>query len=580
MKVDQINVFNRVGILTKLIILSIIPVIAIAFMYYYSADVMNRTTNKLKSALYDEAYQGVGEILNADRDLYQSYIGFLFLGTTQVNNPVEMVHENIAQVHDRVGRSKQIYDSNRSFFEGITSEDNQSIFDYYNEFDVRFAEYVAIVEQTIQSGGTSAAVLSNATGVFELAREQLNAIQDLVEIATVQTIDEQMAEKEAALSVSLIIMIAIAMLTFTLAALIVRSISQSLRQVVSRSERIAEGELAGEELHVRTNDMIGKLALSSNHMKRELTGVIGRIKAESEQLAATAEELSVSSEETARSTEQITLTIQEIASGTEQQVTAVEQSRMVAVDMADWVRKISENVERTAQSSQQAATIASDGNATVEQAISRMRLLDGKVRHAAEIMEQLETKSQHIDEILGMLNEISGQTNLLALNASIEAAKAGEHGRGFGVVAIEVRKLAERSQASSGDIQALIQEVQVEIARLAQSLADGLSAAEEGMHAVDVTGQAFRSIVGSIDEVADQMSAVSERSVQIQQGTGQMVDAMERVALLTEQFAGNTQTVAAASEEQNAAMEEIGSASQVLARMAEDLLQAVSKFKL
>jgi methyl-accepting chemotaxis protein len=579
MKYSTIHVFNRIGILTKLGLLLILPAIAIAASNYYSARTLEHVSSKLITAIYDEAYQGVELILNADRDLYQSYIGYLMLGTTQMEDPAAEIDENVVQVQERAAGSRAIYEQNTEVYGAFKSSEGLTMFEHYDEFDKNFANYIRLIEQAKQEGGTNQNTFAAVSVVFEEARSQLNAIQEIVEETAVETINTQQAEKSKSVRVAMTITFIVIVVLLLLGYGVARSIRQMLEQVSRRSELVASGDLAGEDLPIYTRDSIGKLAAASNHMRRELAAVVSRIKTESEQLAATSEQLSVSSEETARSAEQIALSMQEVAIGTERQVLAVERSRQTALDMAALMDAISTNVDQTAQASQQAAAIASTGNATVEEAVAKMRLIDSKVRHAAEISGYLEIKSQRIDEILGLLSEISNQTNLLALNASIEAAKAGEHGRGFAVVAVEVRKLAERSQASSNDIQSLIHEVQLEIARLSKSMQEGLNAAGEGLLSVDETGQAFRSIVQSIDEVALQMDEVTNRSAQIQQGTGDMVAAMEEVSSLTEQFAGNTQTVAAASEEQNAAMEEIGSASQLLAKMAEDLLQAVGKFK-
>jgi methyl-accepting chemotaxis protein len=206
--------------------------------------------------------------------------------------------------------------------------------------------------------------------------------------------------------------------------------------------------------------------------------------------------------------------------------------------------------------------------------------MSDKVKLSSQVVNVLGEKSMEIEEIVALITEIANQTNLLALNAAIEAARAGEQGRGFAVVADEVRKLAERSNTAAGKIGTIITEIQQETGKAVKAMEDGTAAVSTGMLLMKNTGEAFVEILEMVEIVSRQAQEVSVIVEETNHLTKSMADRLDKISDVTQQSVGNTQQVAAAAEEQNATMEEIAAAADMLSKMAEELQESVTVFKL
>ncbi|AKM17732.1 H1 [[Flavobacterium] thermophilum] len=195
-------------------------------------------------------------------------------------------------------------------------------------------------------------------------------------------------------------------------------------------------------------------------------------------------------------------------------------------------------------------------------------------------VKSLEKRSEEIEKILDVISTIADQTNLLALNAAIEAARAGEHGKGFAVVADEVRKLAEQSQSSTKQIEELIGKIQQSTTEVVRYMSRVTENIEGGLHISTQTAQRFLQIVQNMKEVAPQIEEISAIAEQISAGTQQVTASAHQLAGIARENAATSEEVAASAEEQLASMEEITSSSQMLAKMAEDLRTSVQRFTL
>ena len=356
-------------------------------------------------------------------------------------------------------------------------------------------------------------------------------------------------------------------------------IVQPIKIVCDHANEIANGNLAVDKINITTQDEMGDLANSFNAMIKDLRKLVSSISQSAEQLAASSEELTASAEQSSQVTNQIAIAIQEVAGGAENQVNAVGEASIVIDQMSTGIRKVALNANAVSAITEKTSTAAEDGSKSIATAISQMVSIERSVINSVNVVERLGDRSKEIGQIVDVISGIAGQTNLLALNAAIEAARAGEQGRGFAVVAEEVRKLAEQSQGAAKQIANLIGEIQNDIDQAVTVMHEGTEEVKIGMKVVSYTGENFNNIMTLVNEVSRQVKEISVAIERLESGSEQVVFSVEVIHKISKETAGQTNTVAASTEEQSASVEEIGTASRSLATMAQDLQNAIQRFK-
>ncbi|AMX85290.1 chemotaxis protein [Geobacillus subterraneus] len=359
-----------------------------------------------------------------------------------------------------------------------------------------------------------------------------------------------------------------------------RSLSRPLLALSEAAKRIAAGDLTETKTGVRNRDEIGELAASFEQMAKNLRGVLHEVAQNAEQVAASSEELAASAEQTSKATEQIAMTIQGVASGVDKQMQSVEETSAAVDSMSEQIGQISERAQRVAAIAAETSKQAADGGQTIEASVAQMNKVNDTVEQLAEVIKGLGRRSEQIGSIIEAIRNIAAQTNLLALNAAIEAARAGEHGRGFAVVADEVRKLAEQSAESARQIAELIAAIQEETAHAVQSMESVVNEVTAGTGVIRASGETFAQIRAAVDGVAAQIRDVSASVGEMAASSEQIVRSVRLVADVAESTSAGTQEVSAATEEQLASMEEISASAASLSKMADDLQAIVGKFSL
>ncbi|MDP4143626.1 MAG: methyl-accepting chemotaxis protein [Bacillota bacterium] len=380
----------------------------------------------------------------------------------------------------------------------------------------------------------------------------------------------------------LIIMLAITLfIIVALAFVVIYSsgyISKPIIRLAEFADRIGEGDLTGS-VKVESGDEIGKLADALNNTVSRLRKIVTAITDESQKVNNFSLGLAGSCQDTSKATDEVARTIQEVAQGASQQAEqvclTVEKTRKVAECCEEVAVKCKEMID-VANMSNNVSTV---GFQAVKKAVESMELIVQNNKQNLGESQLLLSKSSEIGNIILVITEIAEQTNLLALNAAIEAARAGEQGRGFAVVADEVRKLAEQSGGAAQQIAELIKGIQDQIASITRSLNKGSEEIAEGMHIAIKAGTDFGDIeksIVNITTVAQGISSSTDEMINIAQHT--LAD-MEGVSAITEQTSAATEEVSATTEEQSAAMSEISAAAQNLAGLSERLNSMVSEFK-
>lgn len=423
----------------------------------------------------------------------------------------------------------------------------------------------------------------NGTGSYESNGKQLvfyKSIQNTNWIIAL-TISEKELYKPVNDMLFLLIVVGVAatVVLAVIIALFSNYIKNHIGKVNQLSAYVSQGDLT-HSIEVKAKDELGQMARNLNTMSNNLKDVVTNVSQSLENIVATAEELTASAEQTHSAAEQVAVSMQEVAEHSDKQ-------SKIAEDTSDRILEISKNMEHITNSfngvskaSVQASELADEGKKVVTKAKEQMNEIDEKVNQSTEAVNLLGKKSNEIGQIISIITSISEQTNLLALNAAIEAARAGEQGKGFAVVADEVRKLAEQSAGAAGRISSLIDEIQSEITEAVKTMNGGTAAVTQGKQMVENAGESFEEIYSSVEVVSEQVNGVSQIVNEIYKSSEMMEEYVKNISKISKESAGNTQNVAAASEEQTALMREVSNAAQSLTEMALTLQNLMAKFKL
>jgi len=343
---------------------------------------------------------------------------------------------------------------------------------------------------------------------------------------------------------------AIAILAGLLVATIIsRSIHSAVGAMLTMAQQIAENDLAIDDLQIKSADEIGKAGMALNQMKNSLRDVIRSIAGTAEHVASASEQISASAAEQAKSAENQKDQTTQVAAGLQQMTATVQQ--------------VSENSSAAADASRRAAGLARDGGVIVEETLSKMRAIADSVSSTAKKVEELGKSSDQIGRIVGVINDIADQTNLLALNAAIEAARAGEQGRGFAVVADEVRKLAERTTIATKEIAEMIRSVQQETRTAVAAMEQGTKDVQDGVNTTARAGDSLKQIIQMSEEVGEMITHIATAATEQSTATEEIMD---QIAILVKESAVGAQQSAQACQD--------------LSGLALDLQKLVSKFRL
>lgn len=418
---------------------------------------------------------------------------------------------------------------------------------------------------------------------MEPQRETVNQlIEDIqtLNADNAKTIYQQDSKEAGSIITLLIIVIAAALvLSISIGLLMTRLITKPIKDIQALFAETEQGDFTVKGTY-QSKDELGLLTSSFNKMVAGVRSIIETVGETSHQVASSSQELSASADESTKASEYISTTIQELAVGSDQQVESVENSRTVIMGMTEFAGRISSNAEKAAATADQTAKMSLEGTKAIDKVSTQMKSINETVVSLSEAFKHLTERSNEIGNITEVITSIAEQTNLLALNAAIEAARAGEQGKGFAVVADEVRKLAEQSGRSAEQITRLITIIQNDTKQTMNSVISATGEVKEGLVVVHEAGGAFQKIENSITEVVTQINDVTNLVKNLTAGASEIETAISGVKEVAETAAGGTQTVSAATQEQLASMEEIAAASQILAQNAEELQHLIQKFKI
>lgn len=576
---------NGISFKTKLTINLLIPLIVLLVIAFIANNNLTTITEELIYTLHEESFTGMNLVLSAERDMYRALLAKKTFISMDPQNPgfemqVQEFKRYVQQTKDGIMQAMAILEREKEKWTDF-KKNAGNVFDNYYIFNTSFGNWASATEYAVEKMKNGESIEYNQTSdvSFDMAREGIYAIAELLKAISEESISEKRQEKESLAKGILSTTGITAIIVLILGIMVVRSVVKPVQQLSLQAEKFGKGDLT-VNFEIKGRDEIARMAATLNDMAVNLRKAIGDILTTSqkvfnsatdlaaiaEEQSALAEQLSAQAEDINRNAANVSATIQEVGASV-QEVSATAQTS-------------SKSMAELSGLAQDAGKEAVEGEKAIEQVKTAMTVVNKEIRNTADIVKELASNALSIEEIVNLISAIAGQTNLLALNAAIEAARAGEAGRGFAVVAEEIRKLAEDSESATQRINHILKEIQqgsqnadkatLQVVQQVNKITDEIEKASEQF---SVIAARINGVLSSSQELVagseEQSAAAEEMAAAMESASGSVVDVVKRV-----------QEMAAGIEQQSKGAQQVSIASETLSSLAREQEETVMVFKI
>ncbi|WP_163538804.1 methyl-accepting chemotaxis protein [Gracilibacillus sp. YIM 98692] len=542
-------------------------------------------------------YYNASVIADTNRTVDEEYIPIMFKMTQsyqhlyQMNNKIQEISRttmsvSVQNMADEIETSESTISQDLEAIENYVQSNQQSdMMGTYQAFIEAWENYQAIAGNVVGAAqGKQLDVaqdeLYKSIAFFDRASGEMETLQEQLQQSITNYTKASVFRSEQSMQ-SNIIMGVIAVIAAILLSLVTQKyIRKPIVVMSSHVSEIADGHLAIEPLSVQTKDELGRLTESVNHMKDSIRSIFLEVTQHSHTTTKTAEQLTNQMNETLKGVDEVAQSISDIAAQSQTQLTDLEISTQHLREVDLVVKDVFQHTKELQSTGEDANHRATQGMHDMKEMQEQTNEMEKSMYHSVTQINKLDQQMEQIDQVVQSIQQIASQTNLLALNAQVEAARAGESGKGFAVVADEVRQLADQSKQATEEVNDMIEQIKGQKNMAVDQMNATKDQAIEAKQYIDCSSQHFhymdqattniaehhQSMVKLIQTVHRRIQEVSEYSKQIQQSASHHVT--------------NAESVAAVSQQMNAAVEEVNQGLEVVTSSSKQLNHQISQYKI